>query len=153
MIMVAPFALALLAAQAGPAPAEACPSVRAELPAALAGWTDTAPAPVLGKAFVVPATDPATIRGLLPSELARPGGAALVPFEVTENATYRIAVSTRAWIDVAAGKAIAKSTGHSHGPACSGIAKMVDFPLRRGRYALHLSGIGAPSVRVLIART
>jgi len=145
--------LALLAAQAAPAaPPPRCEVARAAVPASLTGWGRTAVAPTIGQAFTVPAADPATIRGLRAGEATRAGGAALVPFEVGEDATYHVAISDRAWIDVAAGDALIPSSAHMHGPACSGIAKVVDFPLKRGRYALHLTGISASSVKVLIAR-
>lgn len=145
--------LALLAVQAAPAAAPRCDSVRVAMPASLTGWSLNAAGPTIGKAFTVSAADPATVRGLRTSELTRTGGAALVPFEVAEDATYHVAVSDRAWVDVAAGDDLIKSSAHMHGPPCTGIAKVVDFPLKRGRYALHLTGISAPSVKVLIART
>ncbi|MGN6270614.1 MAG: hypothetical protein ACTHM0_12075 [Sphingomonas sp.] len=151
MTMLLP--LALLAAQTAPAAAPPrCDSVRVAMPASLAGWSDIASAPTIGKAFTVSAADPTTVHGLRTSELTRAGGAALVPFEISEDATYHVAVSDRAWVDVAAGNSVIRSSAHVHGPACSGIAKVVDFPLKRGRYALHLTGISAPSVKVLIAR-
>lgn len=145
--------LALLTVQAAPAAAPArCDTVRVAMPASLVGWSQNAAAPTIGAAFTVLAADPATVRGLRTSEVTRTGGAALVPFEVSEDATYHVAISDRAWVDVAAGNSLIKSSAHMHGPACSGIAKVVDFPLKRGRYALHLTGISAPSVKVLIAR-
>jgi len=152
--MVAPLALALLFAQtaSGAAQPEPCDRARGALPPSLAGWEDVGPAPTIGKAFVVPAADPTTIRGLRTDELARHGGAALVPFEVTEDATYRVALSDGAWVNVSAGNMVRRSSAHAHGPACSGIRKIVDFPLRRGRYALHITGISTPSIRVLIAK-
>lgn len=151
--MVAPIALALLLAQAGSAASTPpCDSVRVAMPASLAGWSNSSVPGTIGKAFTVNSADPTTIRGLRVGELTRAGGAALVPFEVAEDATYRVAVSDRIWIDIAAGNDLIKSSAHMHGPPCSGIAKVVDFPLKRGRYALHLTGISAPSVKVLIAR-
>jgi hypothetical protein len=151
--MIAPIALALLMVQAGPAASTSrCEGVRAAMPASLAGWSSTGEPGAIGKAFTVAPADPATIRGLRAGEVTRAGGAALVPFEVTRDATYRVALSDKAWVDVVTGKAVIQSIAHQHGPACSGIAKIVDFPLRRGRYALHLTGITAPGVRVLIAR-
>lgn len=150
--MIAPIALALLLGQAAPGAPPRCEAVRAAMPASLAGWGQTAASPTIGKAFTVQTADPATIRGLRLGELTRPGSAALVPFEVGEDATYRIALSSRAWVDVAAGNDLIKASAHRRGPPCSGIAKIVDFPLKRGRYALHLTGISTPSVKVLIAR-
>lgn len=146
--------LALLTAQAAPTAVPArCDTVHVAMPTSLVGWSQNAAAPTIGEAFTVPAADPATVRGLRTSEVTRAGGAALVPFEVSEDATYHVAVSDRVWVDVATGNSLIKSSAHMHGPACSGIAKVVDFPLKRGRYALHLTGISAPSVKVLIART
>lgn len=150
--MIAPFALALLLGQAAPDAQSRCETVRVAMPSSLAGWSQTASAPVIGTAFTVPTADPSTIRGLRIAEVTRPGGAALVPFEVGEDATYRIAVSDRAWVDVASGNDLIKASAHVHGPACTGIAKVVDFPLKRGRYALHLTGISGASVKVLIAK-
>jgi hypothetical protein len=150
--MIAPIALALLLGQAAPGAPPRCETVRVAMPPSLVGWSLSATTPTIGKAFMVPAADPATVRGLRLGEVTRPGGAALVPFEVGEDATYRVALSSRAWVDVAAGNALIKASGHIHGPPCTGIAKVVDFPLKRGRYALHLTGISESSVKVLIAR-
>jgi len=151
MTMLLP--LALLIAQTGAAaPAPNCDAVRVAMPASLVGWSNTGAPGAIGRAFTVAAADPATIRGLRAGEVTRTGGAALVPFEVMRDATYRVALSDKAWVDVVAGKSVIKSIAHGHGPACSGITKVVDFPLKRGRYALHITGIAAPSVRVLIAR-
>ena len=149
--MLLPFVM-LLAQAAPAAPPANCAAVRVAMPASLAGWSETASAPTVGKAFMVAAADPATVRGLSASEAAKPGKAALVPFEVDADATYRIALSEKAWIDVVVGQNVIKSTAHVHGPACSGIIKVVDFPLKRGRYALHVTGLAASGFRVLIAR-
>ena len=152
--MVAPLALALLFAQtaSGATQPKPCDRARSVLPVSLAGWEDVSPTLMIGKALVVSAADPTTIRGLRAGELARRGGAALVPFEVAEDATYRVALSDGAWVDVSAGNMVSRSSAHAHGPACSGIRKIVDFPLRRGRYALHITGISTPNIRVLIAK-
>jgi hypothetical protein len=150
--MIAPIALALLLGQAAPGAPARCETARVAMPSSLAGWSLSATAPTIGKAFTVQTADPATIRGLRLGEVSRPGAAALVPFEVGDDATYRIALSSRAWVDVAAGNALIKASGHMRGPPCTGIAKVVDFPLKRGRYALHLTGISGSSVKVLIAR-
>ncbi|MGN6375073.1 MAG: hypothetical protein ACTHMG_05905 [Sphingomonas sp.] len=147
--MVLPIALFL--AMAAP---QSCPAAgsAAALPSALRGWRDAATAPNIGRAFEVQGADPTTVRGLLPGDVAHGGTAALVPFEVDAAATYRVALSEGAWVDVVSGEAVLPSVAHRHGPACSGIHKIVDFRLPRGRYALHLSGMNAPSVRVLITR-
>jgi hypothetical protein len=145
--MVLPLALALMIATP-----QACPSAPATLPAGLNGWRVTERAPTIGKAFIVRGQDPARVRGLSTSDVARGGAAALVPIQIDRDGTYRIALSDGAWVDVTAGTRTLDAISHSHGPACSGIHKIVDFRLQRGRYALHLSGMKAPSVRVMIVQ-
>lgn len=144
--------IAMIIAQAAPAAAQPCPATEVALPAGLAGWRETTAGPAIGKSFVVPGADPGTVHGLTDEEVARAGRAMLVPFEVEDEGTYRVALSDGAWIDVVAGPMVLPAVAHGHGPRCSGIHKIVDFRLRRGRYALHISGMKAPSVRVLIAR-
>jgi hypothetical protein len=146
--MFLPFALALAlqATAAQPCAADAA------LPKALTGWRQTTATPVVGKAFAVQGRDPATVRGLTASDLARGGAAALVPIQIATGGAYHVALSDGAWIDMMAGGMTLPSVGHAKGPVCSGIHKIVDFRLQRGRYALHLSGMKTPSVRVLIAR-
>jgi hypothetical protein len=122
------------------------------LPATLKGWSDVAERPVIGHAFDVRGADPSNVRGLTPAEIARGGMAALVPFEVDRDGTYRVAIGDKAWIDVLNDNQPVPAVGHAHGTACSGIHKIVDFRLRRGRYALHLSGMIKPTVRMMIAR-
>jgi hypothetical protein len=61
-------------------------------------------------------------------------------FEVKREGSYRVALSGKAWIDVVRGGFAVESTAHDHGPACSGIAKIVTFALPPGRYTLQLSG-------------
>lgn len=55
--------------------------------------------------------------------------------------TWRVVLGTRAWIDVvgADGKSVA-SVAHSMGPACTGIRKMVDFPLSTGTWTIQITG-------------
>lgn len=151
--MIAFIALAMLSGQTSSVPAPVrCETVRVAMPVSLRGWEQVGATPTIGKAFAVSAGNPATIRGLSSSDVTRSGNAALVPFEVPVDATYHVALSDRAWVDVVTGSKIIQSIGHRHGPACSGIVKVVDFPLKRGRYALHITGITTPNVKVLIER-
>ena len=143
---------ALLAASLAAGNPQTCPADAAPLPAALAGWRDLSARPTLGQSFEVHGADPATVRGLTPGAVARGGLAALVPFEVDAQATYSVALSEAAWVDVVAGDKVIASIGHRHGPPCSGIHKIVDFKLAPGRYALHISAMTTPSVRVMIIR-
>jgi hypothetical protein len=86
-----------------------------------------------------------------PGEAASYGG--LIGLNIREAGTYRVALGSGAWIDVVGkdGKAVA-SIGHGHGPECAGVRKMVDFPLKPGRYTLQISASGATAIRVLLAR-
>lgn len=151
---------------AQPAP-PVCPADAEPLPASLAGWTTKAPARAAtdaaglatatllpGKAVNLSLRSTPEIRYALRPE--RPGGSVshggMVGFAVPEAGTYRVALGSPAWIDlVQDGKAL-ESVAHGHGPACSGIRKMVDFALEPGRYTLQIAGNGSSEVAVMIAR-
>lgn len=85
-----------------------------------------------------------------PGDASSFGG--MVSFSVAELGTYRIALGAGAWIDVVGSGSAVASINHSRGPDCSGIRKMVDFPLGPGRYTLQIAGSGTPRIEVLIAR-
>lgn len=86
----------------------------------------------------------------------KPGGSVshggMVAFSVAEAGTYRVALGSGAWVDIVADGKAAISTAHGHGPACTGIRKMVDFALEPGDYILQIAANGAPQANVLIAR-
>lgn len=76
----------------------------------------------------------------------------LIAITVPQAGIYRVALGSGAWIDlVREGKAVA-STAHGHGPDCTGVRKIVDFPLLPGRYTLQLAASGTPQITVLVAR-
>ncbi len=78
--------------------------------------------------------------------------AGLLKLTISEPGTYRVALGTGAWIDlVDHGQAVA-SGAHGHGPACSGIHKMVDFPLHAGGYIVQISANAEPQTTVLVVR-
>ncbi|MGN7161220.1 homogentisate 1,2-dioxygenase [Sphingomonas sp. SAFR-052] len=153
--------LAALVSQAAPT---ACTAV-APPPAELAGWNDrrtvTAGADGGRATPLTPGT--AVTATLLPtSDLryvatpAKPGSAdsrgGLFAFTVATPGRYRVALGSAAWIDILAdGKPVA-STTHGHGPACSGIRKMVDFELGRGRHLLQIAGSRDAAVALMVAR-
>lgn len=164
MILLLALPLLLAAApQEAPAP---CPTPAAPLPAGLEAWhkgaslaaaTDRAS---LTQARITPGTRvevmlaPAdTVRYAVAPGKAQPpaslGG--LIGFRIHRAGSYRVAIGTAAWIDVLHGGKALTSTAHEHGPACSGIRKMVDFKLRPGRYVLQISGSKEPATPVLIA--
>ncbi len=98
-------------------------------------------APAAETAYVLPperAAPPATFGGMVRFSVAQPG-------------TYRVALGTAAWIDVVAGGEAGASSAHGHGPACTGIRKIVDFALQPGDYTIQLSGSAAPEATLLVA--
>lgn len=86
----------------------------------------------------------------------KPGGSVsfggLVRIDVREAGTYRVALDSAAWIDLVREGQAVSSSAHGHGPDCTGIRKMVDFPLTPGRYTLQIAANGAPQATVLVAR-
>ncbi|MBB5984448.1 hypothetical protein [Sphingobium lignivorans] len=155
----------LLAGAAGTALAQSACEAPA-LPAHLAGWS----APVAR----VAARDAASAQAapLVPGQAvdlalapvrevrfaAEPGKhpdpeshAGLAGLTVTKAGKYRVAADSPVWIDVVAAGRPLPSAGHGHGPACSGIRKMVDFQLEPGRYLLQIAGSAGASARVLVA--
>jgi hypothetical protein len=146
---------------------QACPAAPARLPPELAGWASRSPinaASTPGKiasATVTPGkgvdatlTQTASIQYAVRPE--KPGGSVsyggLFGFTVKEAGTYRVALGSAAWIDVLKGKKAVVSSAHGHGPDCSGIRKMVDFPLTPGRYTLQIAANGSASLPFLVTR-
>jgi hypothetical protein len=87
--------------------------------------------------------------------LARPAKAGTYggyfPLTVAKAGRYRVALSDGAWIDaVSHGKRL-NSTAHMHGPACSGIAKIVAFDLQPGRTWLQLSEVKTPAISAMVS--
>ncbi|WP_198665910.1 MULTISPECIES: homogentisate 1,2-dioxygenase [unclassified Sphingomonas] len=168
MSVLASVALMLSAAQAG-APAtgheaHSCPETPVAPPADLAGWVrpvplvagrDAAHAPTLapGQAVTATLSPVATVTTAAASaRTAKPaeqGG--LFAVSVSAAGRYRIAAGSAAWIDVAADGRPLTSVAHSHGPACSGIRKMVDFDLSPGRYLIQVTG-DAATLPLMIVR-
>jgi hypothetical protein len=162
-------AAAFVALVAGPAAgqpaAPVCASSDLGLPPSLAAWT--------AKTDVVSATGPpglgtaqlrvgqavrATLHGTrevsYPVQPAKPGGSVayggLFGFSVERAGTYRVALSSAAWVDVVRdGQAVA-SIAHGHGPDCSTIRKMVDYPLQPGVYVLQISANADPQAAVMV---
>lgn len=145
----------------------ACPAEAEPIPAALAAWksqakaTAAADARGLAAAALAPGTavDAALSRTGSVQYVVRPekpGGSVsyggMFAVKVVEAGTYRVALGSAAWIDVLHGKSAVESTAHGRGPACSGIRKMVDFPLQKGDYVLQIAANGTPSVPVLFTK-
>jgi hypothetical protein len=142
--------LFILAAAAS-APQPVC--VRMEPVAGFEGWGHPAgPALAMGSEAML-ALKPATGVDFKPA-LTRPakdgtfGG--YFPIDVVKAGRYRIALSQGAWIDLVQKGDRLKSADHAHGPACSGIAKIVAFDLQPGRYWLQLSEAKEPAIGAML---
>lgn len=127
----------LLAATAEPA---AC-SAPADLSATpLAAWTQTDGA---ADAAIVPGR---------PVTLAMADGAAARTLTIAAAGRYGVAADGRVWIDLVADGKPLTSVEHGHGPACSGIRKIVWFDLTPGTYDVTLSKAATDRVRVLVVQ-
>ena len=156
------------AAQMPPPPVPAsCPTPPAPLPASLAAWK-----PGLSIAAATDAKSLASARlsegvrveaMLAPNDTVRfirqpakrgepTGKSGMLGFTVARAGTYRVAIGAGAWIDVLKDGTPLVSVAHDHGPACSGVRKMVDFALTPGRYVLQIEGSKDANVPVLLSR-
>lgn len=91
-----------------------------------------------------------------PARPEKPGGSVshggLLGFNVSEPGTYRVALSTPAWVEVVKdGRAIAPGS-FGHGQECTTIRKIVEFPLSAGAHVLEIAANADSSVDVLIVR-
>lgn len=87
-----------------------------------------------------------------PVSLALTDGGTSRALRIGEPGRYGIAADGKLWIDVIAGGAAAPSVEHGHGPACSGIRKIVWFDLAAGTHQLALSKAASARVRLLVVR-
>jgi len=69
-----------------------------------------------------------------------------IPIAVNKAGRLIVALDAGAWLDLVQGGAVVKSLKHSHGPACSGIRKMVEYDVTPGRYQLQI--VNAPTASV-----
>lgn len=70
----------------------------------------------------------------------------MIPIDVKKAGRLVVALDAGAWIDLARDGAVVKSLTHGHGPACSGIRKMVEFDVTQGRYQLQI--VNAPTASI-----
>ena len=110
---------------------------------------------VIGQAATVPLMQTPSV--VYPRRPEKPAGAAsfggLLQVAVAARGTYRVALGSAAWIDLVDGNGTAVvSAAHSHGPACSGVHKIVDFVLAPGTYILQISGNADRVGKVLVVR-
>lgn len=160
------FLLSASAASAIPPESGAACSAPVAPTGELAAWTAPVPAKASGDATALDGSAlsvgrAATLALLPTSEIKfpakpdNPGGSVshggLARLHVDRAGTYRVALGGRAWIDVVSGAKALKSVGHGHGPACSGIRKMVDFKLMPGDYVIQIAASGKPEIVVMVA--
>lgn len=144
--------LLVLAAAAADTPQPVC--IRMEPVAGFEGWGHPAGSTLAVGSEAMLALKPATSVDFKPA-LARPakdgtfGG--YFPIDVVKAGRYRIGLSQGAWIDLVQKGERLKSADHAHGPACSGIAKIVAFDLQPGRYWLQLSEAKEASIGAEVA--
>jgi len=119
--------------------APACPPVNAA-----SVWPDGAPLTTDGK--LTPGT-PAQVTLRPDGEGKRAGSASVA---VVTAGIYEVSLGSAIWIDLATGGAVLASTGHGHGPACSGIRKIVRFDMQPGTYEVRLSRSDRDTVQVMV---
>lgn len=147
--------IALLFAAAAAAATPAQPvCVRMQPAAGFEGWGRAAGAALAVDKAAALKLDPASKVRFDPPLTRKPkpntyGG--YFPLTVAKAGRYRVALSERAWVDaVNHGKRL-KSAAHMHGPACSGITKIVAFDLPAGRSWLQLSEGGTPAISAMVS--
>lgn len=172
-------ALAMMTMFAGPAAAQDmagmdhgapvdCSVVRMALPPELAAWgrphaAATAANDKAGLKKATLAVDTAVDARLIRTSDIRyvmrpekPGGSVsyggLFAFSVPTAGTYRVALGSGAWIDLLKDGKPVESSRHGHGPDCTGVRKMVDFPLTPGRHVLQLAANGSETLTLLVTR-
>lgn len=111
-----------------------------------------APALILGKPVVAALTPAAQVQfAVPPSKGAKEGHGGLFTLSLKQAARVGIALDGPAWVDVVTGAEAVASVEHGHGPACSGIRKIVWFDLPAGRRLVQIAGSKAATVRVMAA--
>lgn len=145
----------------------ACATKDANLAGELAGWTAKSPVTsaaneaglasaslAIGKGYEANLLKTPQVAYVLQPE--KPGGSVssggLFSFNADAAGTYRIALSTAAWIDlIEDGKAVTP-TAFGHGPDCTTIRKIVDFPLKPGSHVLQISANADPKLVLMVTK-
>jgi hypothetical protein len=165
MIVLLAISAPAMAQQNEPQAEPQCGATPVAPPAELAGWASAQPlkaatsAEMSDKAPLVPGKAVDLVLAPTPDVkyVARPehpGGSVssggLAAITIAKGGTYRVAIDSGAWLDVIANGKSLESVGHGHGPACTGIRKMVDFKFEPGRYLIQIAGNGTPRIRLLV---
>lgn len=111
-----------------------------------------APALILGKPVVATLSPAAHVQfATPPGKGAKDGHGGLFTLSLKQAARVGIALDGPAWVDVVTGTNAVASVEHGHGPACSGIRKIVWFDLPAGRHLVQIAGSKAATMRVMAA--
>ena len=166
MKIAALFALTLSFAAPPASAQEAAPACPA-LPTELAGWATRTPLAAattptgLSKALVkIGRRTDLTLAptgevsfATTPNKVPAPGThSGMAIFAIEAAGTYRVALGTSAWINIAHDGKFVSSTAHTHKLSCTGIRKMVDFALTPRNYVLQIEGGKDAVAGLLIAR-
>jgi len=76
----------------------------------------------------------------------------MVVVDVREAGSYQVALSAGAWLDMVQDGSAVTFARHEHGAECSGLRKMVSFPLKPGRHVIQLSGNKDDTIQVVVSR-
>lgn len=146
--------LPLAAAEAMDAATTTCPAAAPGAPVKAAGDAQALGSAMLalGKRADVALLPTPEVR--YPLQPSHPGGSVshggLLTFAVAEPGTYRVAIGSAAWLDAIQNGQSVPSSAHGRAPDCSGLRKMVDFPLKPGSVTLQIAGNGEPTIAVLV---
>lgn len=160
-------AMALTVMATPQAASPVCPRDAAPVPAALSAWTSPVGAAVAGEGpgdvpeiASVGSWDVTLHRGAGVRFAAAPGRAqradrhaGMVRLTIARAGRYQAALGGRGWVDLVRDGTTVASVGHGHGPACSGIVKIVVFALEPGQYLLQVADNPEAEVRVMAAPT
>jgi hypothetical protein len=153
-VSLAPAILAAPAVGWAQAERPVCTGAPAPMPPAYAAWAAKSDLNAAGAAADLPKAElvpgKAITAHLLPTKQVayvvqpeKPGGSVskggMFEVKIDTAGVYRFASGSGAWVDVLKDGKILESVNHMGGPACTGIRKMVDFPLEPGRYVLQIS--------------
>lgn len=86
-----------------------------------------------------------------PGKLPKAGTyGAMVPLIVPKPGPYLIALDVPAWIDVVQSGTVIPSIDHERAEQCTGIHKIVRFPLAAGPHIVQISGSPNAKARIMI---
>jgi hypothetical protein len=112
----------------------------------------TAPRLILGKPVTATLRPGAQVQyAVVPGKNAPKSHGGLFTLAVKDAARIGIALSEAAWVDAARGKTPLLSVDHGHGPACSGIRKIVWFDLAPGLHTVQIASATQSTIRIMAA--